>query len=84
MSFTSVKSLRHHVRILYDAHVPYHGFLLKNAGWTDLPAEALGVIASTFAGTGTAVPRAWLEEPDRTRTTFVPLRAAGRVIEAQG
>lgn len=84
MSFTSVKSLRHHVRILYDARVPYHGFLLKNAGWTDLPSEALGVIAGTFAGTGTAVPRAWLEEPDRTRTTFVPLRADGRVIEAQG
>ncbi|HSO59759.1 MAG TPA: FtsX-like permease family protein [Desulfobacterales bacterium] len=84
MSFTSVKSLRHHARILYDAHVPYYGFLLKNADWADLPSEALGVIASTFAGTGTVVPRAWLEGPDRARTTFVPLRADGRVIEAQG
>ena len=84
MSFTSVKSLRHHARILYDVHVPYHGFLLKNAGWTDLPSEALGVVANTFAGTGTAAPRGWLEEPDRTRTTFVPLSAGGRVIEAQG
>jgi hypothetical protein len=84
MSFTSVKSLRHHARILYDAHVPYYGFLLKNAGWADLPSEALGVIASTFAGTGTVVPRAWLEGPDRARTTFVPLRADGRLVEAQG
>ncbi len=84
MSFTSVKSMRHHARLLYDAHVPYYGFLLKNAGWADLPSEALGVITSTFAGTGTVVPRAWLEEPDRTRTTFIPLRAEDRVIEAHG
>ncbi|MFO7708569.1 MAG: FtsX-like permease family protein [Desulfobacterales bacterium] len=84
MSFTSVKSLRRQARILYEPQAPYQGFLLKNVNWSDLPAEALGVLAATFSGKGTAVPRAWLEASDRTRPTFSPLRANGREAEAQG
>ncbi len=84
MSFTSVKSLRRQARILFEPTAPYQGFLLKNANWADLPAEALGVVRATFSGTGTVVPRAWLEGADRTRPALSPLRANGRVTEAQG
>ena len=33
MSFTSVKSLRRHARILYSPGATYQGFLLKNVSW---------------------------------------------------
>jgi hypothetical protein len=55
MSFTSVKSMRYHARILYQTNAPYQGFLLKNVNWHDLPPEALGFISNAFAGKGTAV-----------------------------
>jgi hypothetical protein len=84
MSFTSVKSLRRHARILYSPGATYQGFLLKNVNWGDLPSEALGAVSAFFAGKGLAVPRAWLEEDDVTRTSFIPLRANGRSIEALG
>ncbi|MCU0585132.1 MAG: ABC transporter permease, partial [Desulfobacterales bacterium] len=84
MSFTSVKSLRHQARILFEPQAPYQGFLLKNTNWDDLPPEALAIVRATFAGTGTAVPRAWLEGADRTRPALSPLRANGRSAEAQG
>jgi len=57
MSFTAVKSMRHHSRILYGPEAAYHGILLKNVNWGDLPVQALGVIANAFVGRGTAVPR---------------------------
>lgn len=84
MSFTSAKSVRHHARILYDSKSPYQGFLLKNVNWRDLPPEALEVIANTFAGEGTTVPRVWLEDEDRTRRPRIPVSHAGRRFEAQG
>jgi hypothetical protein len=84
MSFTSAKSMRRHARILYSPQAVYQGFLLKNTNWTSLPAEAFDTIANTFVGTGLAVPRAWLEEEDATRTSAVPLRADGRSAEGQG
>jgi len=84
MSFTSAKSMRRHARILYSPEATFQGFLLKNANWTTLPPEAFGVIANTFSEIGRAVPRAWLEEDDPTRTGSVPLRAGGRSAEAKG
>ncbi|MGE5258800.1 MAG: FtsX-like permease family protein [Hyphomicrobiales bacterium] len=84
MSFTSAKTMRRHARILYGPEATYQGFLLKNVNWTTLPSEAFGVIAGAFAGHGLAVPRAWLEEDDITRTSVIPLRANGRRVEAQG
>ncbi len=42
------------------------------------------MIRATFSGTGTVVPRAWLEGADRTRPALSPLRANGRATEAQG
>ena len=84
MSFTSVKSMRQHARILYNTSPAYQGFLLKNVNWTNLPPEALGSLANAFAEKGIVVPRVWLEDEDKTRTTPVPLRANGRSTEAQG
>jgi hypothetical protein len=84
MSFTAVKSLRRHARIQYDAGAAYHGILLKNVNWKDLPAQALGVIENAFAGEGAAVPRVWLEDADPTRPTIIPLRAGERRTEALG
>jgi hypothetical protein len=84
MSFTSVKSMRRHARLMYDATTPYQGLLLKNVNWTDLPAEAYEVIANSFAGKSLAVPRVWLEDDDRTRTTRIPVHREDRTIEARG
>ncbi|MCU0601920.1 MAG: M28 family peptidase [Desulfobacterales bacterium] len=84
MSFTSAKSMRRHARVFYGPEATYQGFLLKNVNWTTLPPEAFGAIARHFSGRGMAVPRAWLQEDDPTRTSAVPLRAGGRSAEGQG
>ncbi len=84
MSFTSAKSLRRHARVLYDNQAPYQGFLLKNVNWRSLPPEAFGRIENSFGGQAIAVPRVWLEDEDRTRSTRIPLYAGNRAFEAQG
>ncbi len=84
MSFTAVKSMRHHARLLYEPTAPYKGFLLKNVNWRDLPPQAFESISNNFAQKGTSVPRVWLEDADRTRTTRIPVYYNGRSFEAQG
>ena len=84
MSFTAVKSLRHHARLLYEPTAPYNGFLLKNVNWRDLPHQALGFITNNFAQKGISVPRVWLEDENKTRTTRIPVYHNGRSFEAQG
>ncbi|MGD8901077.1 MAG: M28 family peptidase, partial [Desulfobacterales bacterium] len=84
MSFTAVKSMRHHARLLYEPTAPYSGFLLKNVNWRDLPHQALGFITNNFAQKGISVPRVWLEDEDKTRTTRIPVYRSGRSFEAQG
>ena len=84
MSFTSVKSMRHHARLLYQPTAPYHGFLLKNVNWTDLPPQALGFISNNFAQNGISVPRVWLQDDDKTRSCRIPVYRNGRSFEAQG
>ncbi len=84
MSFTAVKSMRHHARLLYEPTAAYNGFLLKNVNWRDLPPQALGFITNNFAQKGISVPRVWLEDQDRTRTTRLPVYFNGRSFEAQG
>ena len=84
MSFTSAKSLRLHARVLYDSQAAYQGFLLKNVNWRSLPPEAFGRIENSFGDQATVVPRVWLEDEDRTRSTRVPVYANGRAFEAQG
>ncbi len=84
MSFTSVKSMRLHSRIQYQASAPYSGFLLKNVNWLDIPQTALPVLTHAFDASGIIAPRVWLEGEDRTRSAQVPLRYGGRRFEAQG
>jgi hypothetical protein len=84
MSFTSVKTMRHHARLLYQNDAPYHGILLKNVNWSDLPPEAYGIMANALSAKGVAVPRIWLEDEDRTRATRIPVRFNNRTFEAQG
>jgi len=84
MSFTTVKTMRHHSRLLYQSSAPYQGFLLKNINWRDLPPEALGIISNAFAGKGVVAPRVWLEDEDKTRSTCIPVRYKNRIFEAQG
>ncbi|MBW1996565.1 MAG: M28 family peptidase [Deltaproteobacteria bacterium] len=84
MSFTSVKSIRHHTRILYKDSSPYKGFLLKNMNWVDIPRESLSVLVSTFGRKGLLAPRGWLESFDRTRPVRVPVHYKGKYGEAQG
>ena len=84
MSFTAVKSMRHHARLLYEPTAPYNGFLLKNVNWRDLPHQALEFITNNFTQKGISVPRVWLEDQDRTRTTRIPIYYNGRSFEAQG
>jgi hypothetical protein len=84
MSFTSAKSMRRHARVLFAGKTPYQGFLLKNVNWRSLPPEAFGRIANSFGGNAIAVPRVWLEDQDRTRSTRIPVYLKGRLFEAQG
>ncbi|MGD8989964.1 MAG: M28 family peptidase [Desulfobacterales bacterium] len=84
MSFTAVKSMRHHARLLYETTAPYKGFLLKNVNWRDMPHQALELITNNFTQKGICVPRVWLEDEDRTRTTRIPVYHNGRSFEAQG
>jgi cell division protein FtsX len=84
MSFTSAKSMRRHARVLYDSQAQYYGFMLKNVNWRSLPPEAFGRIANSFGNKAVAVPRVWLEDQDRTRSTRIPVYFQNRVFEAQG
>jgi len=84
MSFTAVKSMRHHARLLYEPTAPYTGFLLKNVNWRDLPPLALEFITNNFAQKGISVPRVWLEDEDKTRSLRIPVYHNGRSFEAQG
>jgi hypothetical protein len=84
MSFTAVKSMRRHARLLYEPRAPYHGFLLKNVNWTDLPLQALQMMSNSFVGKAITVPRVWLEDEDKTRTPRIPVYFKGRSFEAQG
>jgi len=84
MSFTSVKSMRHHTRLLLDTHAPYQGLLLKNVNWDDLPPEADGVISNAFTEKAIVAPRVWKEEEDRTRASVIPVRYGDNAFEARG
>jgi hypothetical protein len=84
MSFTAVKSMRRHARLLYEPTAPYTGFLLKNVNWRDLPPLAFEIITNNFAQKGIGVPRVWLEDEDKTRTPRIPVYYNGRSFEAQG
>jgi len=85
MSFTSVKSTRHHARILYTKSAPYEGYLLKNINWLKIPSESLDMFRYTFEkDEGIIAPRVWLESEDPSRPRLVPVRLRDRGSDAQG
>ncbi|NNG00286.1 MAG: peptide ABC transporter permease [Desulfobacteraceae bacterium] len=87
MSFTSVKTLRHHARVKFQDRTPYQGILLKNMGlqaWQDMAPEAYGVLTTSFVGKGTAAPRVWLETEDKIRRVRVSVMNNGSGFDAQG
>jgi len=84
MSFTSVKTVRRHTRLLFQQNSPYRGFLFKNANWKSLPPEASGIFASSFEESGTVMPRVWLEAKDRTQSTPIPVQYGNRLQRAEG
>jgi cell division protein FtsX len=84
MSFTSVKSMRRHGRLLYDRNVSYQGFLFKNVNWQNLPPDALGAIRNAFGDKPLVAPRVWLETEDRTSAARVPVRLGGATYDVRG
>ena len=84
MSFTTVKSMRHHARLRFKAETPYPGFLIKNPNWTDLPPEALDMVRVNFSEDAAVAPRAWLEGIDRTRPLRTPVQRGGRSFHLLG
>jgi uncharacterized membrane protein YvlD (DUF360 family) len=84
MSFTSVKSLRHHGRLRLKEQSPYQGLLLKILNWDSLPQEALGTLENKFHDQAVVVPRVWLEAKDRTKATVVPIHLDGNEVLARG
>ncbi len=84
MSFTTVKSMRHQARLLFQETAPYQGLLLKKIGWNNLPVESLQTFSSLFSGRGIIAPRFWLEADQLTRTPQIELRRHGKSYTMQG
>ena len=84
MSFTSVKSIRQHSRLLYNDKASYQGLLVKQINWKTLPRRAFKIIKNTMAANMIAAPRAWLETKDRTQSTKIPILSDNVRFEANG
>jgi hypothetical protein len=84
MSFTSVKSLRQHTRLLFQERAPYNGYLFKTVNWNDLPLESLDIVANYFEGKAITAPRVWLEDENRTRTLDLTVQRLDRQYKAYG
>ncbi len=84
MSFTTVKSQRSYMRLLFSNTVPYHGILMKTIDWRDLPPEALEIIKDTFPAGTLVAPRVWLQDEDRTRAAMVTIHSRRATSRAQG
>ena len=84
MSFTSVKSIRQHSRLLYNDTTPYQGLLVKQINWQTLPDRAFKIIENSLASNMIAAPRAWLETDDRAQTAKIPLMTGTETFDANG
>ena len=84
MSFTSVKSLRHHSRVMFTDKTPYSGFMMKNPNWFSLPSEALGILVNAFEHIGIVAPRVWYDSGDFFRAARVPLSRGDKAFDAEG
>ena len=84
MSFTSIKSIRQHSRLLYNDQTPYQGLLVKQMNWQTLPGRAFKIIENSLASHMIAAPRAWLETGDRSQTAKISLMRDKEIFEANG
>lgn len=84
MSFTSVKTMRHHARVQFNDSRAYQGFLLKHLNWGNLPSESLEIISNSFEKEALLAPRVWFEQADKTRPTLIPVRNKNGIYEAKG
>lgn len=84
MSFTTVKSMSRQSRLLFADTAPYHGLLLKNIGWHDLPPESLPVFATLFGGTARVAPRVWLEPEEPVRALRINAGFQGQTLSLSG
>ena len=84
MSFTTVKSMERHNRLLFTKTAPYQGLLLKNIGWHDLPAESLTVFNALFQGSSSVAPRVWLEAEEPVRALRIEAGFQGQLFTMQG
>ncbi|SIO17166.1 FtsX-like permease family protein [Halodesulfovibrio marinisediminis] len=73
MNFTSTKSIRTAGWVEFSKTAPYHGLLLKNPNWRDMPVEALQITNDLFGAEGLIAPRVWFEIEDKTRAPFLPM-----------
>lgn len=83
MSFTTVKSINRQNRLLFSNSAPYHGLLLKNIGWSDLPVESLTVFNALFQGTAEVAPRVWLEAEEPVRPLHIVAGFKGHTLTMQ-
>ncbi|MDH3329565.1 MAG: ABC transporter permease, partial [Desulfobulbaceae bacterium] len=83
MSFTTVKSMNRQNRLLFIKSAPYHGLLLKNIGWSDLPVESLTVFNTLFHGTAQVAPRVWLEAEEPVRAMRIEAGFQGQILTMQ-
>lgn len=84
MSFTTIKSNQHQVRLPFEEEAPYHGLLLKKVNGQTLPPQATDILVGSMENISTPAPRIWLEGKDPTRPVSVPLRRGKNEIELQG
>lgn len=84
MSFTSVKNIRHHSRMVFGAHAPYQGMLVKKIDWNPLAEPAVNSLGTAFETLHGFTARAWLGTDDRTRAMSVPLRFRKNEAQAHG
>jgi hypothetical protein len=84
MSFTSVRNIRKHTRMVFDDHAPYQGMLMKKLNWKPLPESGVKILGNALDTPGVTAPRAWLEARDRTRALAVPIRFGKNSAEGHG
>ncbi|MCP4671802.1 MAG: ABC transporter permease, partial [Desulfobacula sp.] len=84
MSFTSVKNIRQHSKLLYNSQAPYQGLLVKQINWKTLDERAFKIIENTMASNMIAAPRAWLDNANRTQSVKIPVISEKARFQANG
>lgn len=84
MSFTTIKSSRDQVRLLFQEKAPYQGLLLTRMNHRTLPPEAAEILLTSLGGKNNPAPRVWLEAKNPSEPVSVPLTAHGREATLQG